>query len=68
MDLFTEINEQGTAVMLVTHDAKIAARTRRVLFLEDGRVAGELELPKAEGLSRAARMNKVMEKMRLLGI
>ena len=68
MDLFTEINEQGTAVMLVTHDAKIAARTRRVLFLSDGRVAGELELPKAGGLSRAAKMNKVMEKMHLLGL
>ena len=68
MDLFSEINEQGTAVMLVTHDAAIAARTRRVLFLSDGRVAGELKLPRNSGLSHAAKMDKVLEKMRLLEI
>ena len=58
----------GTAVMLVTHDAAIAARTRRVLFLSDGRVAGELRLPRNSGLSHAAKMDKVLEKMRLLEI
>ena len=55
--------------MLVTHDAAIAARTRRVLFLSDGQVAGELRLPRNSGLSHAAKMDKVLEKkMRLLEI
>ena len=39
MDIFSEINAQGTAVMMVTHDPKIAAR--------DGRTAGELRFPEA---------------------
>ena len=45
MDIFTEINAQGTAVMLVTHDARIAARTERVLFLCDGRIVREAHFP-----------------------
>lgn len=47
MDIFSEINAQGTAVMLVTHDPKIAARASRILFLADGRTAGELRFPDA---------------------
>ena len=47
MDIFSEINAQGTAVMLVTHDPKIAARAGRILFLADGRTAGELRFPEA---------------------
>lgn len=47
MDIFSEINAQGTAVMMVTHDPKIAARAGRILFLADGRTAGELRFPEA---------------------
>jgi len=38
MDLFAEINREGTAILLVTHDVRVAARTRRVLFLLDGKI------------------------------
>ena len=47
MAIFSEINAQGTAVMMVTHDPKIAARAGRILFLADGRTAGELRFPEA---------------------
>ena len=43
MDLFSEINADGTAVMLVTHDAQVAARTERIMFMRDGKVVGELK-------------------------
>ncbi|MCF7953565.1 MAG: hypothetical protein K9K78_05775, partial [Spirochaetales bacterium] len=41
MRLFAEIHQTGTTIMLVTHDAKIAARTERVLFMIDGKITGE---------------------------
>ena len=44
MDILNEINSRGTTVLLVTHDAKVAARADRVIYLEDGRVKEHLEL------------------------
>lgn len=41
MALLGEIHRTGTTIMLVTHDARVAARTERVLFMLDGNIAGE---------------------------
>jgi len=41
MKLLAEIHRSGTTIMLVTHDVKVAAKTERVLFLFDGKIAGE---------------------------
>ena len=41
MDLISEINREGTTVMLVTHDVKVASRSGRVLFMKDGMIMGE---------------------------
>lgn len=46
MDILAEINGAGTTVMLVTHDAKVAAKTDRVLFMVDGVIVGEKYLGK----------------------
>lgn len=40
------INREGTAIMLVTHDSKVAAKSDRVLYLEDGVIKGEMKLGK----------------------
>ena len=48
MKLLAEIHQSGTTIMLVTHDVKVAAKTERVLFLFDGKIAGEY-LPGAYG-------------------
>ncbi|WII37852.1 ABC transporter ATP-binding protein [Paenibacillus thiaminolyticus] len=68
MDLFSEINAGGTAVMLVTHDAKVAARTERIMFMRDGTIVGELQLPKFDGTNMDGRIEKVTMKMREIGI
>ncbi|KKO50734.1 ABC transporter ATP-binding protein [Paenibacillus sp. DMB20] len=68
MDLFSEINAEGTAVMLVTHDAKVAARTERIMFMRDGTIISDLELPKFDGTDMDGRVEKVTAKMREIGI
>ena len=44
MELLAEIHRTGTTILLVTHDAKVAARTERVLFMLDGKIGGEYSL------------------------
>jgi len=68
MDLFTEINEDGTAIMLVTHDAVVAARTERIMFMRDGKIVSELKLPKYDGTDITDRIENVMARMREVGI
>jgi putative ABC transport system ATP-binding protein len=41
MDILGELNAEGTTIMIVTHDAKVAARTSRVLYMVDGRIVGD---------------------------
>ncbi|MBD1856205.1 ABC transporter ATP-binding protein [Leptolyngbya boryana FACHB-1624] len=36
MNLLTELNQQGTTIVVVTHDATVAEQTRRVIHMEDG--------------------------------
>lgn len=46
MDILTELNQAGTTILLVTHDAKVAARTERIIFMLDGSIVSELTLGK----------------------
>lgn len=41
MDILGQINREGTTILLVTHDAKVAARADRIIYLEDGSVREE---------------------------
>lgn len=68
MKLLLEINSEGTAVMLVTHDAHVAAWSERVLFMRDGEIVSEITLPKFEGANMNTRVDKVTEEMKVIGI
>jgi putative ABC transport system ATP-binding protein len=41
LDLFEELNASGVTVVVVTHDAEVAARTQRVVELRDGRIVAD---------------------------
>ncbi len=43
-----KLNEEGTTIMLVTHDAKVAAKCTKVLFIVDGNIKGEFGIDRAE--------------------
>ena len=38
MALFHELHDAGNTIVLITHDAKIAAQTPRAIHIHDGRV------------------------------
>ncbi len=61
LDILNEVNEAGTAILLVTHDAKVAARAGRVVFLSDGRVVDELLLGKYRGEFRTDREERTFK-------
>jgi putative ABC transport system ATP-binding protein len=41
MTILADIHRSGATVLLVTHDVRVAAKTERVLFILDGKIAGE---------------------------
>ena len=45
MDELVKLNEEGTTIMMVTHDAKVAAKCSRVLYIVDGNIKGEYISP-----------------------
>lgn len=46
LDLLTELNNEGQSIVMVTHDIKACARGNRLIFISDGRIAGDLNLGK----------------------
>lgn len=46
MEELVKLNEEGTTIMMVTHDAKVAAKCSRVLYIVDGNIKGEYQNPK----------------------
>lgn len=54
--------EWGRAVLMVTHDPRIAAYADRIVFLKDGTIVNEtqLELSRAENAESASRMMKAI--------
>lgn len=38
MDVFKKLNEQGTTVIIITHDMEVAAKCDRVIEISDGRI------------------------------
>lgn len=66
IDLLHTFNADGMTMLIVTHDARVAAHSTRVLFLADGMIRDELYLERS--LPLETREQTVMETMAELGI
>ena len=44
MEELNHIHAEGTSILLVTHDMKVASRCSRVLYIEDGNIRDEIAL------------------------
>lgn len=63
MDIFLKINQEGTTIVIVTHDAKVAAQSEQVYFMEDGQITDELSLGSYRGEALETRIEKINEKV-----
>ena len=60
MDELVKLNREGTTLIMVTHDAKVAAKCSRVLYIVDGNIKGEYKSPvgaDVSGQERERRLN-----------
>ena len=44
MEILKKLNQEGISIMLVTHDAKMASMAKNVIYIKDGKLAGEIKL------------------------
>lgn len=45
LDLLSGLSDNGQSILMVTHDIRAAIRGTRILYLEDGKILDEMELP-----------------------
>lgn len=55
MEELVKLNEEGTTIMMVTHDSKVAAKCSRVLYIVDGNIKGEYISPKEQQIQEKDR-------------
>lgn len=51
MDLFKELNDEGTTIIVVTHEKEIAELTKRVVVFKDGRLIEDIDIASKGGIS-----------------
>lgn len=59
MDEMVKLNEEGTTVIMVTHDAKVASRCSRVLYIVDGNIKGQYKADNVPGEQEKDRERKL---------
>ena len=45
LNLLTDLNGSGQSILMVTHDSRAALRATRIIYIADGAVIGDLDLP-----------------------
>lgn len=66
LNILTQLNKSGQSIVMVTHDSRAAIRATRLLYIEDGKVIGEMQMPPYEeeqAKSREAQVNAWLTSM-----
>lgn len=66
LNIFSELNKAGQSIIMVTHDLRAALRGNRLLYLEDGKIIGDKEMPtftQADAKDREAQLNDWLASM-----
>ncbi|MEK5136193.1 ABC transporter ATP-binding protein [Bacillus sp. FSL W8-0645] len=53
MNIFSKIHSEGATLLLVTHDPKVALRSERIMFMNDGEITTSLHLGRYDDESTA---------------
>ncbi|MBR6089376.1 MAG: ABC transporter ATP-binding protein [Anaerolineaceae bacterium] len=64
---FSQINDNGTTILMVTHDSRVAAKCRRILYILDGEIRGELNLGTYSEDKIAERQKKTADWLKKMG-
>lgn len=67
MDSFLQINKEGTSILMVTHDSKVASKCERILYILDGEIKGELMLGKYDVTTERKREQETIQWLESLG-
>ena len=65
MDELQKLNQEGTTILMVTHDSRMASCCDRVLYLLDGKIQGEISFTKED--SQEIREEKIIMWLQKLG-
>ena len=65
LDVFSNVNQMGQSIIMVTHDMKSAMRGNRIIYLSDGVVKGDIRLENFEGNTekRSAEVHAFLQEM-----
>lgn len=65
LNVFTQLNQKGQSIVMVTHDMKSARRGNRVLYLSDGVITGEcnLEVYESKQPERHEKLRNFLQEM-----
>ncbi|MFA4905280.1 MAG: ABC transporter permease [Candidatus Margulisiibacteriota bacterium] len=67
IDLFKEINEQGNTIVMVTHEADLAAQASRIISLSDGRIVSDQKV-KEKAAGRTAEVPEFKPRLNLFSL
>ena len=67
MEELVKLNQEGTTIMMVTHDVKVAAKCSRVLYIVDGNIKGEYVSPEGIDVQEKDRERKLNNWLMELG-
>ena len=60
LDLLSEVNRKGQSILMVTHDVKAAVRANRIIYIEDGKLVGDIKLGTYKEEEKKSRETQVL--------